>query len=156
MYFYECIVSEKKVDLIVLFALVAHHTPNLVSCNILRLSAHHSPLFWMFLRWRLTETMPQPQNQLAMDRLQHYALILNQLQNRTLATQFASWRFCTTVHLYGFKRSNFVDACTDDLDMPVISCDNNLNKFHRDASNRSQISSSVSPERIRRDLKGQR
>jgi len=39
----------------------------------------------------------------------------NQLQNRTLATQCASWSSFTTTILYVFKASSFLVGCTDDL-----------------------------------------
>jgi hypothetical protein len=53
MYLYEYIVSEKKAGPIILVALTAHHTPNLMSCNgtscdILQLSADQYLLFCVF------------------------------------------------------------------------------------------------------------
>ena len=56
--------------------------------------------------------------------------------------------FCTTVNLYGFKRSNVVAACTHDFDTPD-RCDNRVTDFRADASNRALISSDVSFERTR-------
>jgi hypothetical protein len=69
-----------------------------------------------------------------------------QLQNYTLTTWSASWRFCTTVNLHSFKSSNFVDAGWDAFNTPVSS-DNNRKDFHGHASENTSVSSSVSSEK---------
>jgi hypothetical protein len=45
-----------------------------------------------------------------------HAVSQTKLRNRTFATQYASWSFCTNVSFHDFKQSGFVVASTNDCD----------------------------------------